>query len=173
MNPLLQIRDEIDVSLPSGRALSIARAKPQFRPWRGEPPVSGSGGKELLDYHGKPAFPELAVLWSLQEAGWEGVWFDADSGVFRAGFPDASPPQPLPLPASDLLRRIDALAVKRGGTWDVCCWRGEAVLFTAVKRSRRDRFSTSQLSWLEAAFLAGLTHDSFLVVEWDLEAESA
>src|ERR1700682_60404 len=72
--------------LPSGIAVAVPKATPQFLAWGGQPPGDTYGGKQILDFKGRPAFAELAILWALCEQGWEGVWIDTYRRAFRTGF---------------------------------------------------------------------------------------
>lgn len=40
-------------------------------------------GKDILDMDGEPAFAEIAILKLLEADGWDGVWVDTYSRIFR------------------------------------------------------------------------------------------
>jgi len=113
-----------DLILPSGRRVAVAKSTPTFVPWSGTVPADTHGGKPLVDFDGRPAFAELAILWSLIAAGWDGVWIDSYRNMLRRGYWDSPPLLALPQPYQDRLDRIIASAGRRGGAWDVFAWRG-------------------------------------------------
>src|SRR6516225_4051294 len=109
--------------LPSGRIVDVPKATPSFSVWRGEQPADRYGKKPVLDFEGRMAFAELAILWSLQKSGWNGVWVDTYRRKFRADYWNA-PPVELPPEPKALLDRIAGVRGGRDrGTWDVFCWR--------------------------------------------------
>ena len=124
-------------------------------------------GKTVLKVAERPAFAELAILWTLRDAGWDGIWIDWYRGKYRTDYWDASPVELAEEPAK-LLERIYALLGSRSGAWDIFCWRGGEVLFTEAKRRGHDCVRALQLSFLDAALAAGLSIQSFLIVEWTL-----
>jgi hypothetical protein len=70
--------------LEDGRVVEVPKVAPKFSTWTGPPPGDTFGGKASLDFNGRPAFAELAILWSFMESGWDGVWIDSlwgESGV--------------------------------------------------------------------------------------------
>src|SRR5215467_2141126 len=77
--------------LPSGRIVDVPKATPSFSVWRGEQPANRYGKKPILDFEGRMAFAELAILWSLQKSGWSGVWVDTYRRKFRADYWNAAP----------------------------------------------------------------------------------
>jgi len=148
--------------LPSGRIVDVAKATPSFSLWRGEQPPDRYGKKPVVDFDGRMAFAELAILWSLQKAGWNGLWVNTRS--------------PLELPAGPkmLLDRISSLrGGKHRGTWDVFCWRDGEYLFAQSKWKNHDRFKPLQLEWLEAALSVNLPLSSFLIVEWSIQSAAS
>ena len=154
------------LTLPSGRIVAFPKATPTFPLWRGTPVVNTYGRKTVLDFHGRPAFAELAILWTLQNEGWDGVWVDSFRRTFRTGYWDSEPQKSLPPKPSTLTDEIWNLAKIRSGVWDVFCWQDDRVLFCESKRGKRDRIRPSQLLFAESALSAGLLRDSFLFVEW-------
>jgi hypothetical protein len=75
-----------EIELPSGTCSRVPKCSPAFRPWCGPEIQDTYNGKQLLDVGGKPAFAELAILWALREAGWDGVWIDTYRRVFRTDY---------------------------------------------------------------------------------------
>jgi hypothetical protein len=149
---------------------AIPKATPTFTAWAGQPIADTYNGKQVLSVNGKPAFAELAILWALQSIGWDGVWIDTYSRVYRTGYWDSAPAD-LPAKPAALLERIQKEAGSRFGAWDVFCCRGDSVLFAESKRAGHDKIRDSQVKWLEAAMRAGFSADDFLIVEWSLESE--
>jgi hypothetical protein len=164
----LNLTGEIELSLPSARTITLRRCLPAYPAWTGPPPAGAPAGKPLLESGGGAAVPELAVLGSFRAGGWDGVWVDHERALYRSALAPAPPVPDLPAPAAALWQRIHREARGEKGAWDLCCWREGEVVFSLVRRLQRDRFTAAQLYWVESAFLAGLTHDQFLVVEWDL-----
>jgi hypothetical protein len=159
--------------LPSLGSIEVSKATPAFNRWLGPPPGDTYNGKEVLDYGGRPAFAELAVLWVLRADGWDGVWIDTYSGALRTGYWDSpAVPDPPTEPAA-LLGRIRQAVGSRWGAWDVFCWRGQEVLFAECKRRNRDAIRPSQLRWLEGALRIGRHLSEFLVVEWYISEPGA
>jgi hypothetical protein len=75
------------LTLPSsGKAGSVPKATPTFPIWRGEPVDDDYNGKAILDFAGRPAFAEMAILWSLQNDGWQGIWVDTYLHKFRTDY---------------------------------------------------------------------------------------
>jgi hypothetical protein len=152
-----------------GREIDVPKTNPRFRPWRGDRPEDTFGGKALLDHAGRLAFAELAILWTFQEAGWDGVWLDSYRRKFRIGYWDQAPLTAIPAAPTELLARISE-RTKAGwdGRWDILCWKNGHVLFAESKRVGRDDIRESQRTWLAAALDLGLEPTNFLVVEWAL-----
>jgi hypothetical protein len=159
--------------LPSGRIVDVPKATPSFSLWHGEQPADRYGKKPVVDFEGRMAFAELAILWSLQKSGWNGVWVDTYRRTFRADYWNA-PPVELPQEPKALLDRISAVrGGKHNGTWDVFCWRDHEYLFAESKWKSHDRLKPLQLDWLEAALSIDLPLPCFLIVEWSLHAQQA
>ena len=109
--------------LPSGITVNVPKAKPTFHAWSGIPPSDTYGNKCILDFDGRMAFAELVILWSLEQAGWSGVWIDTYRNKYRHDY-WGSGPVTLPATAQALLDRIIAANDGvRAGTWDVFCWK--------------------------------------------------
>jgi hypothetical protein len=168
----LPVRGDAEFILPSGRTLGIPKALLRTDEATGRTPSprnspeAGPADEPLESLHAAVA---AALLRILQADGWEGVTLR--TGVHREpGVPTPTTAIPSPPPfVVDVLRRIHEQARSPQGDWDIVCWRDREILFAVVRRHGRERLAAAKLGWLEAAFLIGLTHDSFLVVEWDSE----
>jgi hypothetical protein len=167
------------VTLPSGRVVQVPATTPVYAPWSGEPVEDTYGGKLVLDFDGRPAFAELAILWTLQSDGWSGVWVDTYRRKCRTSYWPKDEVR-LPLEQQQLLDRIYARAGSRRGCWDVFCWRGQSLaafrrgaeyLFAESKWHGHDRIRDTQRQWLAGALECGLPLTSFLIVEWSVRAE--
>ena len=159
--------------LPAGRIVDVPKATPSFSVWSGEQPADRYGKKPILNFEGRMAFPELAILWDLQKSGWNGVWVDTYRRQFRIDYWNAAPVE-LPDEAQALLNRISsARGGKHRGTWDVFCWQGNEYLFAESKWKSHDWLRPAQLEWLDAALSINLPLSSFLIVEWSLNAQQA
>jgi hypothetical protein len=159
--------------LPSGRIVDVPKVTATFSVWRGEHPSVRYGKEPVLEFEGRMALAELAILWSLQKLGWNGVWVDRYRREFRVDYWNV-PPVGLPEEPKALLDRISAVrGGKDRGTWDVFCWRGNEYLFAEAKWKNHDRFKPVQLDWLEAALSIDLPLPYFLIVEWSLLAQQA
>ncbi len=158
------------LTLPCGETFEVPKSMPIFHPWQGAPPEDTYHGKAVLDFQGQPAFAELVILKSFQEQGWDGVWIDTYRRKFRTGYWGT---EPLPrLPGGAPPGVVDLFGTW-SGAWDVCCWHGEQVVFAESKRSAKDRIRPSQLKFLEGALRHGISVDSFLLVEWDIQSPEA
>jgi hypothetical protein len=158
--------------LPTAGPVEVSKAAPVFNPWTGPQPADTYNGKPILDYDGRPAFAELAILWALHAAGWDGVWIDTYRRVYRTGYWDSPVIRELPPEPTARLQRIHQAAGSRGGAWDVFCWRGAELLFAESKRMGRDSIRPSQVRWLEGALRIGLPLSDFLVVEWSIASSN-
>lgn len=162
------------IHLPSGNSVDVPVVSTRLHRWGGEPPGDTYGGKAILSYAGEPVFAELAVLRAFERSGWQGVWIDSYRQKYRRAYWHDKGVTVLPTNAASLLARIRAKADVTARPWDVYCWdANDAFAFIELKRRKRDRLRLSQLSWLEAALRAGLTSESFLIVEWDLHGSGA
>jgi hypothetical protein len=152
------------LTLPSGRSFAFPKATPTFAKWPGEFSGSTYGKKAVHDFNGRPAFAELAILWTLQNEGWQGVW--VDKKVFRTDFWN-SPPTKNPASKTQFVTRRDLESSENTARSMGCvCWKDDRVLFCECKRGKRDEIQESQLLFAETALNAGLPLDSFLFVEW-------
>jgi hypothetical protein len=159
--------------LPSGRIVDVPKVTASFALWRGEQPPERQRKKPIVEFEGRMAFAELAILWSLQKLGWNGVWMGAYRGKIRADYWNL-PLFELPSEPKAVLDRISAVrGGKEGGTWDVFCWRDNEYLFAESKWKNHDHLKPAQLEWLDAALSADLPLSYFLIVEWSLLAQQA
>jgi hypothetical protein len=154
-----------NLELPSGIITPVPKVFIAFNPWTGEKITDTYGGKPILNFKGRPAFAELAILRIFQLDGWDGVWVDTYRKKFRTEYWPRNEVD-LPEPQNALLGCINKQADSGRGCWDVFCWKGETIIFSEVKHKGRDRIRQTQLQWLESAFTCGLEPISFLVVEW-------
>ena len=155
------------VLLPSGQTILVPKAMARFAPWRRPVNVNTYGRKQLLEWMQRPAFAELVVLWTLEQAGWHGVWVDSYRSKYPVGLMEENPVD-LPPSRKILLDSLRKKMGKRGGVWDVYCWNDERALFVELKRGGRDRIRSSQRLFLETALNQNLSLDTFPIVEWDL-----
>jgi hypothetical protein len=124
-----------------------------------------------LEFNGKPVFAELAILGTLQKAGWDGVWIDTYRRKFRRTLPPDS--CELPQHAQELYDRIrEAHGGKGSGCFDVFAWKEPDYLFVESKRQSRDSIRKTQKAWVEAALCSGVPLDSLLICQWELELTS-
>jgi hypothetical protein len=157
----------VELTLLSGKAISIARCTYLFARWRGAPIEDTYGGKAVLNSDGKPIFAELAILDVLGKGGWDGVWVDTYQKKFRRFMPPES--CKLPSHAQELYDRIcRANDGKTSGCFDVFAWKDGDYLFVESKRKSKDSIQKTQKAWVEAALASGLPLDSLLICEWEL-----
>ncbi|HEV2233968.1 MAG TPA: hypothetical protein VGV68_11245 [Terriglobia bacterium] len=167
MNPLSAYSTSpLDVLLPSGRIVSIARCFHEFKRWQGLPTPDTYGGKAVLDSNGEPLFAELAILRLIQEEGWQGVWID----TFRRKFRQYLPPHFCALPphAASFLERANQGREWPGGCWDVLSWSDGRYLFVEAKRRGKDAILDTQSEWLESVLDSGIPVDWFQIFEWGI-----
>jgi len=156
------------IRLPSGRSADVPRCRYLFKPWKGQPIRDTYGGKAVLEFDGKPVFAELAILGTIQRAGWDGVWVD----TYRKKFRRSLPPDCCVLPshAQELYERIRrANGGKISGCFDVFAWNAGKHLFIESKRESKDSIQITQKAWIEAALRCDVSLDSLLICEWNLE----
>jgi hypothetical protein len=160
------------ITLPSGRAVELPKAKPLFHAWRGAVPNDCYGSKPLLDLRGEMVFAELAILRLFELAGWQGRWIDSYRRKYRVGYWGDDTAKDLPLEQKALLDSIRARSEVRGGCFDVFCWCLGKIMFAEAKWKAHDRIRHSQRRWLEAALDVGIPVASFLIVEWGIQESS-
>jgi len=154
------------ITLMSGRTVSLPKASVVFEAWTGRAPNSTYGHKAILRFGTEPVFAELAILRAFQAENWEGRWIDNFGGKHRVGYWGSNAILPLPEGRAGLLADIRSIAQRRGGCFDVFCWRDGEVIFAEAKWKRKDHIRDSQRRWLEAALSLGLKINQFLIVEW-------
>jgi hypothetical protein len=157
------------IRLLDGGHLELPKATPCFKPWTGPPIADDYGGKQVLDFQGRPLFAELVILRLFQAEGWDGVWIDT---YRRRRLVDLAVLGELPADREELLRTIAMNAGTRGGCFDVYAWRAGQVAFAESKRSRRDRIRPTQKRWISGALAASILLGSLLIVEWSLTEAS-
>jgi hypothetical protein len=156
------------IMIAPNRLIKVPKATPIFQPWRGKNILDNYNGKQILDVGGEPAFAELAILWAMRAAGWDGVWIDTYRRKYRTCYWGVTPLRELPPERSQLLKRTYTPAGSHAGAWDVYCWKGSRVLFAESKLAGKDKLRESQRRWLAAAIEEGYSTEKFLVVEWSL-----
>lgn len=155
------------VRLPSGRRISLKRSRVTFAPWTGDAIRNRYGGRPVVEFGGRPLFPELAVLHALRNDGWDGVWIDGLRQKNWIDLPERSDPVTLPARPTRLLRSIVRRNGGLAGAWEVFAWKDDEHLFARPLHCETGRMLASQLRWIESCLLSGLTEDAFRVVEWE------
>jgi len=125
------------------------------------------GGRPVIEFGGRPLFPELAVLHALKADGWDGVWIDSLRQKHWIDLPETSEPVMLPSKRGTLLRSIVRRNGGAAGAWEVFGWKQNRYLFARPLRVGQ-KMLASQLTWIESALREGLNEEDFLLVEWDL-----
>jgi hypothetical protein len=139
--------------------------------------ISTFGGKPLVEHEGEVCFAELVVLRLFQRAGWDGRWIETFPP--RRGMPlmlMAWDPRGIrhqisvPIVEPRILALLERIADMNNGSfsgcWDVLAWHDDRVIFAETKRSKNDAINSNQLKWLSSGMRAGLSVESFLLVEW-------
>jgi hypothetical protein len=156
------------VELPDGVSVVVPKTNPTFRRWSGRPLGDTFGNKTVLDFEGRPAFAELAILWSFIATGWDGVWVDSYGKRHLREFWPVPVSREIPPEQHQLLREITSGAAGHGRPWDVFCWSEAGVIFAEAKRKGRDPIRPTQIAFLTSALHLGLPISSFLIVEWSV-----
>ena len=155
------------ITLFSGKTVLIPKCELVFNIWKGSPVKDDYGGKQVIDYDGKPFFAELAVLKILEEEGISGVWVDSYGKCLRKEMPPTKLPySALAGTASEIFNAITKAVGKNGGCWDIFAWEGKSILFVECKRSKKDSIRDSQVVWFEQCLKLGLQPENFLLVQW-------
>jgi hypothetical protein len=153
-----------------------------FKRWRGKPIKDDYGGRQVVDYEGKPMFAEIAIVRMAVKAGWSAFWQQAypirQSGPYYyadwkedavrkhqtlAGSLDSSYHQDL----QASIARYNSNSFR--GSWDIIAWNGDGgrTLYIKSKQSKKDSIRDSQVRWFSACLSAGLKkRENFLVVQW-------
>ena len=164
-------------ALPDGRWVAVPKATPRFASWRGQPLPDTFGGKPTLDYAGEACFAELVILRIFQAAGWSARWVDTYGAArLRPRFLTTWSSEGLkaqrhrPITNTRVQRLLDSIAQANRSTysrcWDIIAWQGNEIIFAESKLRGHDRLRASQRRWFAAGIAAGLSPESFLVVEW-------
>ena len=151
--------------LPSGRNITLPKAKPSFRPWTGKPIGDDYGGKPVLEWQGGPYFAELLILELLRAEGWDGFWVDTYRNRRILDMSLTSTRQ-LPAGIAAVIAEIRARCGTHSGCFDVVAEREGEILFAEAKRASKDRLRETQLRWIDAALHCGVHPESLLIVEW-------
>jgi len=168
----------LSLTLASGQKEAVRKASPGFPVWAGEPPGSNYGGKPVVDFQGRPAFAELRILYTVDDAGWSGVWVTHAGGreKHRRGFWGTQEDFTVP---AEVLHFLGEIRRERGdtskGTWDIVCWpkatdhpQNTDLRFIESKWGGKDTIKTDQIEWYRRVRNAGVSRDAFLVIEWNL-----
>ncbi len=130
--------------------------------------------KPLVSVGGDALFGELAVVRTLEQDGWGGVWVDTFHGrKFWRAMPHRSAPVRLPPSAQ---ARYDSVVAANGGRasgfFDVLAWRGDQFVHLEYKGAR-DRPNRNEVEWIGAAIAAGVTPLELWYVQHPDAAERA
>ena len=164
-------------ALPDGRVVAVPKATPTFTSWRGQPLPDTFGGKPALDHAGEACFAELLILRIFLAAGWSARWVETyGASRLRPRFLTTWSSEGLkaqahqPISDTRVQHTLESIAVANGGTysgcWDVIAWQGKEIVFAESKLKGHDSLNDNQRRWFAAGIAAGLSTDSFLVVEW-------
>jgi hypothetical protein len=138
---------------------------------------------QIDDGQGFPTFAELLVASRLRAAGWQAIWASAYHRRFVETWAwDAlEPTLSKPLPAF-VLDTLEKVAAKRNalvghsksifdGTPDVVAWQSsDRLLCLECKRRGKDRIQATQIEWMQAAVMIGLSMSQLGVFEWHYES---
>lgn len=155
---------------------------PEWAGWDGSPLPGLYGTKPLIAWQGIPVFAEIAILKSMEEDGWQGVWVDSFRRKYLRDMSDQINSIPLPPEIDEQLGLIRScyrkiadrypdLKISKGefgGCWDILCWKGDRTKFLEAKRRKKDRLQRNQAAWLMAALGCGYSIRDFRVVEWTM-----
>lgn len=157
--------------------IKIPKCITEFESWNGQPIQNTFGNKPLLEYDGKPMFPELVIMNIFNKNGWNSRWVETYGKpklkpIFLDDWADDSYKNQIHKPIDDiaiqmLLQDISTINDSNfSGCWDVVSWKGDFIIFTESKRIKKDYLRQTQNGWLNAAFDIGLSSENFLMVEW-------
>jgi len=163
----------------SGHLLALPLCRPRFTAAAATDGVHTWGGKALLQVDGRAQFAEVAILRLFEEAGWEGRWIETYGkrklmpSYWRAWLPQGPHAQvEVPIEEPWVNEKLHAIAAANGhtfsGCWDVVAWKEGRLLFAEAKLTRKERFRSTQLRWMEAGLKCGMKDEDFLVVEWSI-----
>jgi hypothetical protein len=165
------------IALPDGLEVAVPKATPTFASWRGQPLPDTFGGKPALDHGGEACFAELVILRIFLAAGWSARWVETYGAArlrprFLTTWSCAGLKAQAHQPITDtrVQHVLESVAVANGGTysgcWDVVAWRAKEIVFAESKLRGHDKLHANQRRWFAAGIAAGLSPESFLVVEW-------
>ena len=157
------------LALPSGRQVFVGKCTPSFRQWNGDRKRLGPtyDSKPRLELDGCPVFAEVLVLADFLSLGWDGIWVD----TFHRSMWKGMPSEQTRATVSETIRtRLECIGARepKARCWDVVAWQDDQLLFCEVKHSGKDKIRESQLRWVDAALMEGISVSQFLVVEWSL-----
>jgi hypothetical protein len=162
--------------LPDGLEVEVPKARPTFALWRGQPLADTFGCKPALDHAGEACFAELVILRIFLAAGWSARWVETFGAARRPHFLTTWSSEGLkaqahqPITDTRVQHVLESIARANGGMysgcWDVIAWRGKQIIFAESKRKGHDSLNDNQRGWFAAGITAGLSPESFLVVEW-------
>ena len=170
--------NSFEIFLINDREVQIPRCKTTFEKWNGIPLKNNFGGKPCVNKNETAMFAELATLNIFLEDGWNGRWIETygkpklnpihlknwidDS--FKNQIHDAIVDENI----QKLLNKIAQTNDNNfGGIWDVVAWKNDKIIFTELKRNKKDYIQSTQNKWLKSALQHGLTEENFLLVEWN------
>jgi hypothetical protein len=157
------------VSVGQGVPVTINHCYPKFVEWHGAEVAFTFGGKNTLEFEGKPLFAELLILRLLEQRGWQGVWVSSFGGKFLTEMPVSWKLEnavPSPSEAKCIPRASDG---SLRGCFDVFAWKNDRLLFCEAKRKGCDRLRDSQKRWITTMLESKLPRSDLLVVEWEIE----
>ena len=174
------------LELPNGKAVRVGKMKLRFIGWHGSKEFLNTlprtlSIKPLVSFRNSAVFAEIALVRMFEAAAWKAWWVDSFHRRYRADMPPAATSLPEPLAyimktVRERYRQVGDAGPERharrgefGGAWDVVCWNGWRALFVEAKLARKDRVRPSQIAWLQAALEIGVSADSFLIAEWEIE----
>jgi hypothetical protein len=162
---------EVDLPVRDG-SVRVASYRARLAPWTGPRlQLERTRSREQLFAHrGRPLFAELAVLRRLQDAGFRGVWVDAEAGAMRTDLPGVAAPVTLPPDRAVLLARIAARRGRAGGLWSLLAWRDDESFFLHCRTRSADRLADPQLEWASAALGLGIDPSALGVIDVSVDA---
>ena len=176
--PSLLKPTETELFVFNDKTVEIPKVVITFKLWKGIPIANTFGGKPLIDFDGTPMFAELAIMKLFKISGWQARWIETYGASAKAPFHFSNwidgrlTEQPIDLIQEDnILTMLNGVSLLNkesySGCWDVLGWLNEKVVFAESKRTKKDKFRSTQHAWLSAGMAYGLHTNNFLVVEWD------
>jgi hypothetical protein len=169
---------EIEIFVINNETIEIPKCTVKFEKWNGEPLKNTFGGKAVVAINGKPMFAELAVMNLFLKEAWQSRWIETYGRgnmdpFFLTEWKDDKYINQINVPIKDskILNLLDSIAKENGNTfagcWDVFAWKDDRVVFSEIKRFKKDSIRSTQTKWLESALKCGLSEKNFLIVQWD------